>query len=127
MRDMPDPAAAARHLVDHALSRFSTDNLSCMIVRFDKEAAGQGEVGAMKAEMKPQEAVEEVSQKAGGRKSGSGAEEPSVASGEAEDDDVRARAEEKAKAKVGAGVAAGRVSGEEQEESRMWSKLEKES
>lgn len=25
-------------LVDHALSRFSTDNLSCMIVRFDKHA-----------------------------------------------------------------------------------------
>jgi len=25
-------------LVDYALNRFSTDNLSCMIVRFDKEA-----------------------------------------------------------------------------------------
>lgn len=25
-------------LVDHALANFSTDNLSCMIVRFDKEA-----------------------------------------------------------------------------------------
>jgi protein phosphatase PTC1 len=30
--------AAAKLLVDHALSRFSTDNLSCMIVRLDKQA-----------------------------------------------------------------------------------------
>ena len=28
-------------LVDHALSRFSTDNLSCMIVRFDNKALQQ--------------------------------------------------------------------------------------
>ena len=28
-------------LVDHALSRFSTDNLSCMIVRFDSKAVQQ--------------------------------------------------------------------------------------
>jgi protein phosphatase PTC1 len=27
---------AAKMLVDHALARFSTDNLSCMVVRFDK-------------------------------------------------------------------------------------------
>lgn len=30
--------AAAKLLVDHALSRFSTDNLSCMIIRLDKQA-----------------------------------------------------------------------------------------
>ena len=44
---MDDPAAAAKHLVDHALSRFSTDNLSCMIVRIDREAhlEAQGRVG----------------------------------------------------------------------------------
>ncbi len=30
--------AASKLLVDHALARFSTDNLSCMIVRFDKAA-----------------------------------------------------------------------------------------
>lgn len=29
---------ASKKLVDHALARFSTDNLSCMIVRFDKAA-----------------------------------------------------------------------------------------
>ena len=28
-------------LVDHALSRFSTDNLSCMIVRFDSRSTRQ--------------------------------------------------------------------------------------
>jgi protein phosphatase PTC1 len=30
-----DPQEASKILVDHALSRFSTDNLSCMIVRLD--------------------------------------------------------------------------------------------
>lgn len=30
--------AASKKLVDHALARFSTDNLSCMIVRLDKAA-----------------------------------------------------------------------------------------
>ena len=35
MRKEHDPQAASKILVDHALSRFSTDNLSCMIVRFN--------------------------------------------------------------------------------------------
>ncbi|KAI1194761.1 phosphatase 2C-like domain-containing protein [Nemania serpens] len=38
IRDKPDPVAASKLLVDHALARFSTDNLSCMIIRFDKAA-----------------------------------------------------------------------------------------
>ncbi|KAI1321265.1 protein serine/threonine phosphatase 2C [Xylariaceae sp. FL0255] len=38
VRDNPDPVAASKLLVDHALARFSTDNLSCMIIRFDKAA-----------------------------------------------------------------------------------------
>lgn len=38
VRNVKDPQAASKTLVDHALSRFSTDNLSCMIVRFDNEA-----------------------------------------------------------------------------------------
>ncbi|KAI9766331.1 MAG: Protein phosphatase 2C 1 [Geoglossum simile] len=33
-----DPQDASKVLVDHALARFSTDNLSCMIVRFDNRA-----------------------------------------------------------------------------------------
>lgn len=38
VRNVQDPAAASKLLVEHALARFSTDNLSCMIVRFDKDA-----------------------------------------------------------------------------------------
>ncbi|CAN8097462.1 unnamed protein product [Discula destructiva] len=38
VRDVQDPTSAAKLLVDHALARFSTDNLSCMIVRFQKDA-----------------------------------------------------------------------------------------
>ncbi|OTA93267.1 hypothetical protein M434DRAFT_73519 [Hypoxylon sp. CO27-5] len=38
VRDEQDPVVASKKLVDHALARFSTDNLSCMIVRFDKAA-----------------------------------------------------------------------------------------
>ncbi|KAH6724342.1 phosphatase 2C-like domain-containing protein [Leptodontidium sp. MPI-SDFR-AT-0119] len=38
VRNQQDPVAAAKQLVDHALARFSTDNLSCMIVRFNKSA-----------------------------------------------------------------------------------------
>jgi protein phosphatase PTC1 len=36
VRDVYEPSTAAKLLVDHALARFSTDNLSCMVVRFDK-------------------------------------------------------------------------------------------
>ena len=38
VRDIPDPSTAAKKLVEHALARFSTDNLSCMIVRLNKQA-----------------------------------------------------------------------------------------
>ncbi|KAH7419440.1 phosphatase 2C-like domain-containing protein [Cadophora sp. MPI-SDFR-AT-0126] len=38
VRGQQDPVAAAKQLVDHALARFSTDNLSCMIVRLNKSA-----------------------------------------------------------------------------------------
>ncbi|KAI1212337.1 PP2C-domain-containing protein [Annulohypoxylon truncatum] len=38
VRDEQNPVNASKKLVDHALARFSTDNLSCMIVRFDKTA-----------------------------------------------------------------------------------------
>ena len=34
-----DPQAASKFLVDHALSRFSTDNLSIMVVRLDTKPA----------------------------------------------------------------------------------------
>ncbi|KAI0406659.1 phosphatase 2C-like domain-containing protein [Xylaria palmicola] len=38
VRGETDAVAASKLLVDYALSRFSTDNLSCMIIRFDKTA-----------------------------------------------------------------------------------------
>lgn len=38
IRNVHDPIAASKLLVDHALGRFSTDNLSCMIVRFEQDA-----------------------------------------------------------------------------------------
>ncbi|EON63987.1 hypothetical protein W97_03217 [Coniosporium apollinis CBS 100218] len=41
IRNTQDPQAASRQLVDHALARFSTDNLSCMVVRFDNRALKQ--------------------------------------------------------------------------------------
>lgn len=41
IRNIQDPQAASKALVDHALARFSTDNLSCMVVRFDSKAVQQ--------------------------------------------------------------------------------------
>jgi len=38
VRNVQDPQLASKMLVDHALARFSTDNLSCMMVRFDPTA-----------------------------------------------------------------------------------------
>lgn len=38
VRNVQDPVLAAKQLVDHALARFSTDNLSCMVVRLNKSA-----------------------------------------------------------------------------------------
>ncbi|KAI9775553.1 MAG: Protein phosphatase 2C 1 [Geoglossum umbratile] len=38
IRHNQDPQDASKVLVDYALARFSTDNLSCMIVRFDNKA-----------------------------------------------------------------------------------------
>ncbi|KAL8662598.1 MAG: hypothetical protein Q9202_004556 [Teloschistes flavicans] len=41
VRHTHDPQAASKQLVDYALARFSTDNLSCMLVRFDGKALQQ--------------------------------------------------------------------------------------
>lgn len=43
IRNVNDPVSASKMLVDHALSRFSTDNLSCMVVRFEKDATIQSQ------------------------------------------------------------------------------------
>lgn len=41
IRGINDPQHASKVLVDHALARFSTDNLSCMVIRFDSKAVQQ--------------------------------------------------------------------------------------
>ncbi|KAL8712118.1 MAG: hypothetical protein Q9220_003552 [cf. Caloplaca sp. 1 TL-2023] len=41
VRNTQDPQVASKQLVDYALARFSTDNLSCMLVRFDGKALQQ--------------------------------------------------------------------------------------
>lgn len=41
IRQTQDPQDASKKLVDYALARFSTDNLSCMVVRFDNKALRQ--------------------------------------------------------------------------------------
>ncbi|KAG9252610.1 protein phosphatase 2C ABI1 [Emericellopsis atlantica] len=41
IRNVQDPVTASKMLVDHALGRFSTDNLSCMVVRLEKDATMQ--------------------------------------------------------------------------------------
>lgn len=38
IRNVSDPQTASKALVEHALARFSTDNLSCMVIRFDNRA-----------------------------------------------------------------------------------------
>jgi len=37
IRDTKDPLEASKQLVEHALSRLSTDNVPCMVVRFDND------------------------------------------------------------------------------------------
>ncbi|THV80410.1 MgPP2CL-1, protein phosphatase 2C-like protein 1 [Aureobasidium pullulans] len=41
VRNIKDPQAASKALVEYALNRFSTDNLTIMIVRFDNQALQQ--------------------------------------------------------------------------------------
>lgn len=61
---MNDPISASKQLVDYALNRFSTDNLSCMVVRLDqnKEAAVEVE-GAASQVSEADKIVSETKQK----------------------------------------------------------------
>ncbi|EGX87831.1 Protein phosphatase 2C [Cordyceps militaris CM01] len=49
VRNMQDPTAASKLLVEHALNHLSTDNLSCMVVRLDKDAMQQASKGVADA------------------------------------------------------------------------------
>lgn len=58
IRNVQDPTLASKKLVDHALNRFSTDNLSCMIVRFDKDATAKSAV----SKIEPAAGVRKISE-----------------------------------------------------------------
>ncbi|EEU39503.1 uncharacterized protein NECHADRAFT_94471 [Fusarium vanettenii 77-13-4] len=64
VRNVDDPISASKLLVDHALNRFSTDNLSCMVVRLDqtKEAVVEAE-GAASQVSEADKIVSETKQK----------------------------------------------------------------
>ncbi|KAM0306415.1 hypothetical protein HYE67_002429 [Fusarium culmorum] len=64
VRNVDDPISASKQLVDYALNRFSTDNLSCMVVRLDqnKEAAVEVE-GAASQVSEADKIVSETKQK----------------------------------------------------------------
>ncbi|SPO03041.1 uncharacterized protein DNG_05722 [Cephalotrichum gorgonifer] len=88
VREIEDPLAGAKLLVEHALSRFSTDNLSCMIVRLDKdghlEAQGRDRTDTASAD-KPADADKGAAEGDGGFKptalDSTVEEEPSAAEG----------------------------------------------
>ena len=63
VRNVQNPQDASKKLVDHALARFSTDNLSVMIVRFDPKKLQNNttsNIGVETEENKDKSAVSEV-------------------------------------------------------------------
>jgi len=63
VRNTHDPQAASKQLVDHALARFSTDNLSCMVVRFDhRSVAERQKEAALGVDRDPEQAKQGISE-----------------------------------------------------------------
>jgi len=63
VRHVHDPQTASKMLVDHALARFSTDNLSVMVVRFDPQKLQQNtklDIGVETGSTKDKNAISEV-------------------------------------------------------------------
>lgn len=63
MRNIQNPQDASKKLVDHALARFSTDNLSVMIVRFDPKKLQNNttsNIGVETEENRDKSAISEV-------------------------------------------------------------------
>ncbi|KAI9890414.1 MAG: Protein phosphatase 2C 1 [Vezdaea aestivalis] len=84
VRATADPQLASKMLVDHALARFSTDNLSCMIVRLDSAAVSrqpepmgvEGDPASKRGDVSEAEAiVAEAKAKIGGGEGPVGVEE----------------------------------------------------
>lgn len=70
VRHIHDPQEASKKLVDHALSQFSSDNLSCMIVRLDPTGKFEG-IKAQQSEpakQPPENKDETAAQASGGAK-----------------------------------------------------------
>lgn len=63
VRNIEDPQAASKKLVDYALARFSTDNLSVMVVRFDSQKLQQNtkiDIGVENENNRDTHAISEV-------------------------------------------------------------------
>lgn len=63
VRNVQNPQTASRNLVDHALARFSTDNLSVMVVRFDPKKLQNNtslDIGVENQESKDKHAISET-------------------------------------------------------------------
>ena len=63
VRNIQNPQDASKKLVDHALARFSTDNLSVMIVRFDPKKLQDNttsNIGVETEENRDKSAISEV-------------------------------------------------------------------
>lgn len=94
VRNNPSPQAASKLLVDHALSRFSTDNLSVMVIRFDSkklQSNTSSNIGVEREDHKtkgPSE-VETIVNEARRK---SGVEDEGVASIEAESEELKTKA-----------------------------------
>lgn len=93
IRNNASPQAASKALVDHALSRFSTDNLSVMIVRFDSkklQSNTSSNIGVEREDSKAKGPSEvEVIVNEARRKSG--IEDEVIAQDEGESDEVKAK------------------------------------
>ena len=76
VRNVHEPQEASKMLVDHALARFSTDNLSVMIVRFDPkklEHNTMADIGVEHDDTKEKGAISEVQMLVGEARRHSGA------------------------------------------------------
>ncbi|KIW86533.1 hypothetical protein Z517_01931 [Fonsecaea pedrosoi CBS 271.37] len=88
VRNVHDPQAASKMLVDHALARFSTDNLSVMVVRFDPQKLQQNtkmDIGVETETTKDKLAISEVEMLVGEARRHSLAQEGQVSDQDSEE------------------------------------------
>lgn len=93
IRNNPSPQASSKILVDHALSRFSTDNLSVMIVRFDSKKLQTNtslDIGIERENSKPK-GPSEVEMIVSEARRKSGIEDQAVAADEGDSEELKAK------------------------------------